>query len=174
MTDLKHGVPEVATVSSGSVEAGVWGGGVSCGLALIPVVAAEAEAAKAIAKAAGGEEVGPGEVAGSPDSVGTRCERHPHFHLHLPLLLSPRTLPYGSGKFVSVRQRPPGELSTAWHRPRDRPSSRRGVSAAQTGVAPPSVIIRRNYIQWALSEARRSETRGESFLSLPLRERATS
>lgn len=98
----------MATVSSGSVEAGVWGGGVSCGLALIPV---EAEAAKATAKAAGGEEVGPGEVAGSPDSVGTRCERHPHSHLHLPLLLSPRTLPYGSGK--GVRQRPPGELSTA-------------------------------------------------------------
>lgn len=110
---LRQGAPEVATVSSGSVEAGVWGGGVSCGLALIPVVAAEAEAAKAIAKAAGGEEVGPGEVAGSPDFVGTRCERHPHSHLHLPLLLSPRTLPYGSRKFVSVRQRPPGELSTA-------------------------------------------------------------
>lgn len=103
----------MATVSSGSVKTGVWGGGVSCGLALIPVVAAEAEAAKAIAKA-GGEEVGPGEVAGSPDFVRRRCKLHPHpHHFHLSLLLSPRILPYGSDRFVSVRQRPPEELSTA-------------------------------------------------------------
>lgn len=104
----------MATVSSGSVETGVWGGGVSCGLALIPVVAAEAEAAKAIAKKAGGEEVGPGEVAGSPDFVRRRCKLHPHSqHFHLSLLLSPRILPYGSARFISVRQRPTEELSTA-------------------------------------------------------------
>lgn len=102
----------MATVSSGSVEAGVWGGEVSCGLALIPVVAAEAEAAKAIAKA-GGEEVGPGKAAGSSDFVGRRCESHPHSHFHLPLLLLPRILPYGSGTFGSVRQRPAEGPSTA-------------------------------------------------------------
>ena len=112
-SQLRQGAPEVATVSLGSVEAGVCGGEVSCGLALIPVVVAEAEAAKAIAKAVVGEEVGPGEAAGSSDFVRRRCKLHPHSHFHLPLLRSPRILPYGSDKFGSVRQRPPGGLSTA-------------------------------------------------------------
>ena len=40
-------VSGVATVSLGSVEAGAWGGRVSGGLALVPVVAAETEAATA-------------------------------------------------------------------------------------------------------------------------------
>lgn len=37
----------VATVSLGGIEAGAWGGRVSGGLALVPVVAAETEAATA-------------------------------------------------------------------------------------------------------------------------------
>lgn len=169
MTDLKYYVPEVATVSLGSVEAGVCGGEVSCGLALIPVVVAEAEAAKAIAKAVVGEEVGPGEAAGSSDFVRRRCKLHPHSHFHLPLLRSPRILAYGSDKLGSVRQRPPGGLSTAWHRPRDRPFSRRGVSAAQTGVT--AIRHRRNYIPWALSEAKRQKRASSAS---PLRARHPS
>lgn len=104
-------VPGVATVSSGSVEIGARGGEVSCGLALVPVVAAEAEAA-AVAKA-GGEEVGPGEAGGSPDFVRKRRKFHPYPRFHLPLLPLLLTLPYGSDKFGGVRHRPPETLSTA-------------------------------------------------------------
>jgi len=99
----------VATVSSGSVEVGARGGEVSCGLALVPVVAAEAEAA-AVAKA-GGEEVGPGEAGGSPDFVRRR-KFYPYPHFHLSSFLLPLTLPYES-KFGGVRHRLTETLSTA-------------------------------------------------------------
>lgn len=101
----------MATVSSGSIEVGARGGEVSCGLALVPVVAAEAEAA-AVTKAEG-EEVGPGEAGGSPDFVRRRRKFHsyPHFHLSPVFLLL--TLPYGSDKFGGVHHRPPNTLLTA-------------------------------------------------------------
>ncbi|EZA61483.1 hypothetical protein X777_07816 [Ooceraea biroi] len=113
LIDLKFHVAGVATVSLGSVEAGAWGGEVSCGLALVPVVAAEAEAAAAVQ--AEGEEVGPGEAGGSRDFVWWRRDLHYHPHLHLPLSRSliNFSLPYGGGKLESVRHRPPEELSTA-------------------------------------------------------------
>lgn len=101
----------MATVSSGSVEVGARGGEVSCGLALVPVVAAEAEAAT-VAKA-GGEEVGPGEAGGSPDFVGRRRKFYPYPPFRLSLVPLPLTLPYESGKFRGVRRRPPETLSTA-------------------------------------------------------------
>lgn len=101
----------MATVSSGSIEVGARGGEVSCGLALVPVVTAEAEAA-AVTKAEG-EEVGPGEAGGSPDFVRRRRKFHPYSHFHLPPLLLPSTLSYGSDKFGGVRHRPPKTLSTA-------------------------------------------------------------
>lgn len=104
-------VSGVATVSSGSVEVGARGGEVSCGLALVPVVAAEAEAA-AVAKA-GGEEVGPGEAGGSPDFVRRRRKFYPYSHFHLSSSLLLFTLPYESGKFGGVRHRSPETLSTA-------------------------------------------------------------
>lgn len=102
---------EVATVSSGSIEVGARGGEVSCGLAVVPVVAAEAEAA-AVTKA-GGEEVGPGEAGGSPDFVRRRRKFHSHPRFHSPPFILPLTLPYGSDKFGGVRRRPPKALSTA-------------------------------------------------------------
>lgn len=48
----------MATVSLGGVEAGAWGGRVSGGLALVPVVAAETEAATATDQRGGLEKAG--------------------------------------------------------------------------------------------------------------------
>lgn len=116
----------MATVSSESVEAGAWGRGVSCGLALVPVVAQEQEAA-AVATAGGEEEeeeVGPGEAGErrSRDFGRRRRALHPHpqlLHLLLPLLLplssrSALTCPpsHESGELGNVRLSPEG-LSTA-------------------------------------------------------------
>lgn len=121
LTDLTFYVSEVATVSSGSIKVGARGGEVSCGLALVP---AEAEAARVTR--AGSEEVGPGEAGGSPDFVRRRRKFHPYPHFHLSPFFLLLTLPYGSDKFGGVRHRPPPEtLSTAWHRPRNQPFSRR-------------------------------------------------
>lgn len=102
---------EVATVSLGSLEVGARDGEVSCGLALVPVVAAEAEAA-AVTKARG-EEVGPGEAGGSPDFVRRRRKFHPYPHFHLSPFFPPLTLLYGSDKFGGVHHRPPKALLTA-------------------------------------------------------------
>jgi len=103
-------VAGVATVSSESVEAGAWGGEVSRGLALVPVVAAEAEAAAA----ARVEEVGRRQ-AGSRDFARWRRNLHPHPHLHLslPLSLINFSLPYGGGELEVVRHRSPEKLSTS-------------------------------------------------------------
>lgn len=98
-------VPEVATVSSGSVKAGAWVGGVSCDLALDPVVTAEAKA--------GGEEAVPGEAGDSSDFVGRRHGLYPYPHPNLSFL-SLLILPYGGGRRLgSVRHRSPEEPSTA-------------------------------------------------------------
>jgi hypothetical protein len=104
-------VAGVATVSSESVEAGAWGGEVSCGLALVPVVAAEAEAAAA----AEDEEVEPRQAGGSRDFARWRRDLHPHphFHLSLPLSLINFSLPYGGGELEGVRHRSPEKLSTS-------------------------------------------------------------
>jgi len=91
----------VATVSSGSVKAGAWGGGVSCGLAL---VTAEAKVE--------GEEVVPGEAGGSSDLIGRRHGLHSYPHPNLSFL-SLLTLPYGGGKLGSVRHRSSEKPSTA-------------------------------------------------------------
>ncbi|KYN16289.1 hypothetical protein ALC57_11500 [Trachymyrmex cornetzi] len=101
----------VATVSLGSVEVGAKGREVSCDLALVAVVAAEAEAA-AVTKT-GGEEVGPGETGSSPDFVRRRHKFYPYPHFHLSPFPSPVTLPYESGKFRGVCHWPPETLSTA-------------------------------------------------------------
>jgi len=100
----------VATVSLGSIEVGAKGKEVSCDLALVAVVAAEAEAA-AVAKT-GGEEVGLGEAGSSPDFVRRhKFYSYPHFHSSpFPL---PVTLPYESDKFRGVCHWPPETLSTA-------------------------------------------------------------
>ncbi|KYN06096.1 hypothetical protein ALC62_02958, partial [Cyphomyrmex costatus] len=101
----------VATVSLGSVEVGERGRGISCDLALVAVVAAEAEAA-AVVKT-GGEKVGLCEAGSSPDFVKQRHKfySYPYFHLSpFPLLL---ILLYESGKFGGVRHPPPETLSTA-------------------------------------------------------------
>lgn len=96
LINLLFCIPEVATVSSGSVKAGAWGREVSCGLALIPVVTAETKA--------GGEEVVLGEAGGSSDLVGRRHGLHSYLHPDLSFL-SLLTLPYGGGKLESVRHR---------------------------------------------------------------------
>ncbi|KAL6259855.1 hypothetical protein P5V15_009765 [Pogonomyrmex californicus] len=100
----------VATVSLGSVETGSRGGKVSCGLALVPVVAAEAEAATV--EKAGDEEVGLGEAGDSLDFVGRRHKfySYPHFHLSPFLLLF--TSPYGGGTFGGVHRQLPEAPST--------------------------------------------------------------
>lgn len=101
----------MATVSLGSVEVGAKGREVSCDLALVAVVAAEAEAA-AVSKT-GGEEVGPGEAGSSPDFARRRHKFYPYPHFHsspFPLLV---TLPYESSKFRDVCHWPPETLSTA-------------------------------------------------------------
>lgn len=105
----------MATVSSESVEAGAWGGGINGGPALVPVVAAEAEAAAVVIAGEGGEEVGPGEAGGSRDFGRKRHDLHPHPHLHsllpLHLLLLVPSL-HGGGELGNDR-RPPEVLSTA-------------------------------------------------------------
>ena len=97
----------MATVS-GSIEVGAKGKEVSCDLALVAVVAAEAAA---VAKT-GGEEVGLGEAGNSPDFVRRhKFYSYPHFHSSpFPL---PVTLPYESDKFRGVCHWPPETLSTA-------------------------------------------------------------
>lgn len=101
----------MATVSLGSVEVGAKGREVSCDLALVAVVAAEAEAA-AVAKTRG-EEVGPGEAGSSPDFVRRRHKFYSYLHFHSSPFPLPVTLPYESGKFRGVYHWPPETLSTA-------------------------------------------------------------
>ncbi|OAD54983.1 hypothetical protein WN48_05863 [Eufriesea mexicana] len=87
----------VATVSLGGVKAGAWGGRVSGGLALVPVVAAETEAATATDQREGLEKT-------SATRWRRRFER-------LLVLLSTLPVP-GGGKLEDVHW-PPEETSSA-------------------------------------------------------------
>lgn len=89
-------VSGVATVSLGGVEAGAWGGRVSGGLALVPVVAAETEAATATDQREGLEK-----------TSATRWRRRYHRFL---VLLSSLPVP-GGGKLEEDVHWPPEETS---------------------------------------------------------------
>lgn len=90
----------MATVSLGGVEAGAWGGRVGGGLALVPVVAAEAEAVTATDQR---ERLG--------KTGGTRCRRR--FGHPLLVLLSPHPPVSAGAKLEGLLHRSPKEASTA-------------------------------------------------------------